>query len=76
MGGRPIDEIAVDDPLRIQFNTLHQYSEWTLMAAMVAALIVFFIIANRKFGVVSKLSKDSGETTSNPFDFDKPFKKS
>src|SRR6476620_5107134 len=24
--GRPIDEIAVDDPLRVQFNTLHDYS--------------------------------------------------
>ena len=22
--GRPIDEVALDDPLRIQFNTLHQ----------------------------------------------------
>jgi hypothetical protein len=74
--GRPIDEVALDDPLRIQFNTLHQYSEWTLLAGMVAALIVFFIIANRKFGVVSEVSKDTGETTSDPFNFDKPFKKS
>lgn len=76
MGGRPIDEIAVEDPLRIQFNTLHQYSEWVLLTAMAAALIVFFIIANRKFGVVSKISGVSGETTSDPFNFDKPFKKS
>lgn len=73
MGGRPIDEIAVDDPLRIQFNTLHEYSVWVLFVGMAAALIVFFIIANRKFGVASK---DSSETTNNPFDFDKPFKKS
>ncbi len=47
--GRPIDEAAVDDPLRIQFNNLHQYSEWILMAAMVAALIVFFMIARKSF---------------------------
>ena len=43
--GRPIDEIAVDDPLKIQFNNLHQYSEWVLLAAMFAALILFFLIA-------------------------------
>lgn len=74
--GRPIDEVALDDPLRIQFNTLHQYSEWLHLTAMVAALIVFFIIANRKFSLTSKISKDLGETTNNPFDFDKPFSKS
>ncbi len=45
--GRPIDEVAVDDPLRIQFNNLHQYSEWILMAAMVAALVLFFLIARK-----------------------------
>lgn len=43
--GRPIDEVAVDDPLRIQFNNLHQYSEWILIAAMISALILFFLIA-------------------------------
>lgn len=65
--GRPIDELAADDPLRIQFNTVHQYSEWTLMAAMLAALIAFFIIANRKF---NKLVSASDE----PYDFSKEFK--
>lgn len=24
--GKPIDEVPLDDPLRIQFNTLHEYS--------------------------------------------------
>src|SRR5688572_12236327 len=48
--GRPIDEVAADDPLRVQFNMLHEYSTWVLFAAMGAALIAFFIIANRKFG--------------------------
>ena len=42
--GRPIDEIAVDDPLRIQFNNLHQYSVWALIAAMLAALIAYFLM--------------------------------
>lgn len=65
--GRPIDEIAVDDPLRIQFNTLHQYSEWILLAAMLAALLAFFIIANRKF---TKLT----DTGSDVYDFSKEFK--
>lgn len=45
--GRPIDEIAVDDPLRIQFNNLHQYSVWALAAAMIAALIAYFLMARR-----------------------------
>ncbi len=49
--GRPIDEVAIDDPLRIQFNNLHQYSQWVLMAAMIAALVVFFMIARKSFAV-------------------------
>jgi hypothetical protein len=63
--GRPIDEVPADDPLRIQFNNLHEYSSWALIAAMVAALLAFFIMANRK-GTVSKKAGD--------FDFDKQFK--
>ncbi|MDQ3323224.1 MAG: DUF4149 domain-containing protein [Acidobacteriota bacterium] len=45
--GRPIDEISVDDPLRIQFNNLHQYSVWVLVAAMIAALMAYFVMARR-----------------------------
>ncbi|MBC7900222.1 MAG: DUF4149 domain-containing protein [Saprospiraceae bacterium] len=67
--GRPIDEVAADDPLKIQFNNLHEYSVWVLMAGMGAALIAFFIISNRKFSPAAKL------TTTDPFDFDKEFKK-
>lgn len=70
MGGRPIDEVAVDDPLRIQFNNLHEYSVWVLMAAMTAALIAFFVIANRRTSVTAK----SG-TTNDPYNFEKEFKK-
>lgn len=68
MGGRPIDEIAVDDPLRIQFNNLHEYSVWVLMAGMGAALIAFFIISNRKPSAVSN------STATDPYDFQKEFK--
>ncbi len=65
--GRPIDEVAVDDPLRIQFNNLHEYSTWALFAAMIAAFLAFFIISNRKFGIAK-------ENLPADFDFQKEFK--
>jgi MFS family permease len=64
--GRPIDEVAADDPLRIQFNDLHQWSVWVLMAGMGAALIAFFLISNRKPVVPVK--------TNDPYDFSKEFR--
>ena len=69
MGGKKIDEFAVDDPLRIQFNQAHEYSVWVLTAAMIAGLIAFFIIANRRTAAAAKT------TTNNPFDFEKEFRK-
>ncbi len=45
--GRPIDEVAADDPLRLQFNNLHEYSVWVLITGMIAALIAFFMIARK-----------------------------
>jgi hypothetical protein len=45
--GRPIDEIAADDPLRIAFGALHGYSVLVLAFAMLAALVVYFLIAQR-----------------------------
>lgn len=45
--GRPIDEVSVDDPLRIAFNDLHGYSVTILMTAMIAAIIAFFLLAKR-----------------------------
>ncbi len=71
--GKPVDEIAADDPLRIHFNNLHEWSVWVLMTGMAAALIAFFIIANRRFGTTAAAS--SSTTTSDPFDFTKEFKK-
>ena len=65
--GRPIEEVAADDPLRVQFNMLHQYSEWILLAAMGAAFITFFIISNRKFGLTKAEKADV-------YDFSKEFK--
>jgi hypothetical protein len=65
--GKPIDEIAADDPLRIKFNNLHEYSVWVLIVAMVAALIVFFIISGKSSAAAPK-------TVSKDFDFDKDFK--
>lgn len=67
--GRPIDDLAADDPLKVQFNTLHQYSEWILMTAMIAALIAFFIISNRKFGAAK-----AAASSSDVYDFSKEFK--
>jgi len=66
--GKPIDEVAADDPLKIQFNNLHEYSVWVLITGMGAALLAFFIISNRKFTAAKT-------TTSDPFDFEKEFKK-
>ena len=67
--GKPIDEVAADDPLRIQFTMPHEYSVWVLFGGMIAALLAFFIIANRKFSTTAvKAEKD------NIFDFSKEFK--
>lgn len=45
--GRPIDEVAIDDPLRLAFNDLHGHSVTILLTAMIAALISFFLLVRR-----------------------------
>lgn len=45
--GQPIDEVALDDPLRVAFNDLHGYSVTILSAAMLAAVVIFFLLASR-----------------------------
>ena len=65
--GKPIDEIAVDDPLRIQFNNLHQYSVWVLITAMIAALLLFFLISRKQIVIAEK-------KIPNAFDFQNEFK--
>lgn len=43
--GRPIEELSIDEPLRIAFDSLHQYSVWVLTAAMIIALVSFILIS-------------------------------
>lgn len=45
--GRPIDELSLEDPLRIRFNDLHEYSVWVLITAMAAALGLFFLLQQK-----------------------------
>lgn len=48
--GRPIDEIAANDPLRVAFNSLHGYSVIILMTAMIAAAAAFFLFVRKIAG--------------------------
>ena len=45
--GRPIEELAADDPNRLQFGLLHQYSVYVLMAAMISAALSYFLLSYR-----------------------------
>ena len=45
--GKPLAEAAADDPLKLQFDKLHQYSVWVLMGAMIVSLILFFLIGRK-----------------------------
>ncbi|HEX8920218.1 MAG TPA: hypothetical protein VF766_01995, partial [Pyrinomonadaceae bacterium] len=49
--GRPIDEVAVDDPLKMSFNSLHGYSVMALGIAIIAAAVALLLIARRKVDV-------------------------
>ena len=42
MGGH-IDDFPLSDPLRLQFNDLHQYSVGLMSAAMISGLVVLFL---------------------------------
>lgn len=41
----PIDQIALDDPRRIEFGNLHGYSVNALGLAMIAALVALVLMA-------------------------------
>ena len=43
----PIDQVPMSDPRHVAFATLHGYSVTALGIAIIAALIAFFVIANR-----------------------------
>lgn len=45
--GKPIEELAEDDALRLQFNQLHEYSVYVLVAGMIAAALCYFLLAYR-----------------------------
>lgn len=45
--GRPIDELAQHDPLRVGFGSLHGYSVLALSVAMLAAVVALLLIARR-----------------------------
>jgi hypothetical protein len=51
----PIDQIALQDPRRIEFDSLHQYSVAALGVAIVAGLVGFVIIASRENSSSSNL---------------------
>ena len=64
--GRPIEELAEDDALRIQFNQLHEYSVYVLMAGMIAAALAYFLLAYRSRNTENKEIKT---TVKNSTDF-------
>jgi hypothetical protein len=66
----PVENLAADDPLRLRFDQLHEYSVWVLMAAMAAALIAFFLISNRR----AASAKKEAVKIDDPYDFSKEFK--
>ncbi len=45
--GRPIDDVAIDDPLRVSFNSLHGYSVTALGIAIIAAAVALLLIARK-----------------------------
>lgn len=53
--GRPIDDVAADNPLRVSFNSLHGYSVTALSVGIIAAAVALLLIARRR----SKYQADS-----------------
>lgn len=41
----PMDQLAVSDPQRVAFNSLHRYSVSALAIAIIAGLIAYFLLA-------------------------------
>jgi hypothetical protein len=48
MGG-VIDEVSPTDPLRVEFNNLHQYSVTLMSAALLAGLVLMFFTVRSWF---------------------------
>jgi Domain of unknown function (DUF4149) len=45
--GRPVDEVAQNDPVRVAFNSLHGYSVGALSIGILAGLLALLLIARR-----------------------------
>ncbi|MGB7925924.1 MAG: DUF4149 domain-containing protein [Pyrinomonadaceae bacterium] len=45
--GRPIDEVAQNDPVRVAFNSLHGYSVAALAVGILAAVVALLLVARR-----------------------------
>jgi Domain of unknown function (DUF4149) len=46
--GRPIDDVATNDPVRVAFNSLHGYSVAALGLGMIAGALALLLIARRR----------------------------
>lgn len=46
--GQPIDDVAVDNPLRVSFNSLHGYSVMALSLGVIAAAVALLLIARER----------------------------
>lgn len=57
--GKPIEELAEDDALRLQFNQLHEYSVYVLVTGMVVAALCYFLLAYRSRNTENKEIKTS-----------------
>jgi Domain of unknown function (DUF4149) len=44
----PIDQVRLDDPLRMEFNSLHGYSVNALGLAMIAALVTLAVLSRKR----------------------------
>src|SRR5438270_12209272 len=44
---RPIDDVPVDDPLKVSFNSLHGFSVAALGVAIIAAAVAILLLARR-----------------------------
>lgn len=63
---KPIEELALDDPSRIRFDQLHEYSVMLLMTAMIATLLAFFALSFRARQTENTVTKKG--TTFDGFD--------
>lgn len=58
MSNTPISQLPANDSIRMQFGMWHQYSVWILIAAMIAAFLVFFVMFATASARLPKRGKD------------------